>query len=93
MHPTDLSCAYRETPRRILSVVSDPEQPEPDAVDDVQYKQIARIDEGFLAWHFRLRDAGGNELAAVNRAFRGFGREVGRTPLCPRSLLTDYLPC
>ncbi|GJE95179.1 Scramblase-domain-containing protein [Phanerochaete sordida] len=66
----------QETPRRILSVVSDTEQPEPDAVDDVQYKQIARIDEGFLAWHFRLRDAGGNELAAVNRAFRGFGREI-----------------
>lgn len=56
-------------------MASDP-QPEPDAADDVRFQQFARIDEGLLAWHFRLRDARGGELASVNRAFRGFGREV-----------------
>jgi len=59
-------------PRRILSLVSDP-QPEP---EPESYHQMAKIDEPFLAWDFVLRDARGKELASVSRAFRGFGREV-----------------
>lgn len=31
---------------------------------------------GFLAWHFNIVDARGETVATVNRAFRGFGREV-----------------
>lgn len=62
----------RHGPRRILSLVSDP-QPEPELES---YRQTAKIDEPFLAWDFVLRDAHGKELASVSRAFRGFGREV-----------------
>ena len=62
----------RQGPKRILSLVSDP-QPEPEIES---YRQIARIDEPFLAWDFALRDAHGKEMAGVSRAFRGFGREV-----------------
>ena len=62
----------QQGPRRILSLVSDP-QPEPDTES---YNQIAKIDEPFLAWDFTLRDARGKEFANVSRAFRGFGREV-----------------
>lgn len=63
----------RQESRRILSVASEP-QPEPE-LDS--YHQFAKIDEGFFAWHFTLRDGRGDEVASVNRAFRGFGREVG----------------
>ena len=62
----------RQGPKRILSLVSDP-QPEPDTES---YNQIAKIDEPFLAWNFTLKDARGKEFASVSRAFRGFGREV-----------------
>ncbi|KAI9065122.1 Scramblase [Trametes sanguinea] len=62
----------RETPHRILSVLNEP-QPEP---EPLQFNQFAKIDEGFLAWHFTLRDARGQPIANVNRAFRGFGREL-----------------
>ena len=62
----------RQGPKRILSLVSDP-QPEPET--DL-YHQMAKIDEGFLAWDFTLRDARGKEMASVSRAFRGLGREV-----------------
>ncbi|KAI0673066.1 Scramblase-domain-containing protein [Trametes maxima] len=62
----------RETPLRILSVLNEP-QPEP---EPEQFSQFAKIDDGFLAWHFTLRDAQGQAIANVNRAFRGFGREV-----------------
>ncbi|KAI0065482.1 Scramblase-domain-containing protein [Artomyces pyxidatus] len=62
----------RDSPRRVLSKVDEP-QPEP---DQDRYSQFARIDEGFWAWHFTLRGAQGEEIASVNRAFRGFGREV-----------------
>jgi hypothetical protein len=41
-----------------------------------QFVQFAKIDEGFWAWHFTLRGSRGEELASVNRAFRGFGREM-----------------
>ena len=68
----------RDTPRRILSVVSDP-QPEPEPEDEL-FKQFAEIDEGFLAWHFNLRDANGLAIAHINRKFRGLGREVRVLP-------------
>ena len=63
----------RETPHRILSLASE-KQPEPEP--EVLFKQLADIDEGFLAWDFTLRDARGEEFASVNKTFRGFGREV-----------------
>jgi len=62
----------RQEPRRILSLASDP-QPEPDLES---FHQFSRIDEGLWAWHFTLRDGSGGEIASVNRAFRGFGREI-----------------
>ncbi|KAI9446430.1 Scramblase-domain-containing protein [Lactarius indigo] len=40
------------------------------------FVQFAKIDEGFWAWHFTLRDSRGKELASISRAFRGFGREI-----------------
>ena len=40
------------------------------------FVQIAKIDEGFWAWHFTLRGSRGEELASISRAFRGFGREI-----------------
>ena len=40
------------------------------------FVQFAKIDEGFWAWHFTLRDSRGEELASISRAFRGFGREI-----------------
>ncbi|KAI0665112.1 Scramblase-domain-containing protein [Cubamyces menziesii] len=62
----------RQDPRRILSLVNEP-QPEPET--DL-FNQFAKIDEGILAWDFTLRDAYGQGIASVNRAFRGFGREL-----------------
>ncbi|KAI8998497.1 Scramblase-domain-containing protein [Trametes punicea] len=62
----------RQTPQRILSVLNEP-QPEP---EPELFHQFAKIDAGFLAWHFTLRDARGQPIANVNRAFRGFGREL-----------------
>ncbi|RDX56601.1 Scramblase-domain-containing protein [Lentinus brumalis] len=62
----------RQTSHRILSTVDEPQpEPEPDI-----FHQFARIDDGFLAWHFTLRDARGEAIANVNRTFRGFGREL-----------------
>ena len=63
----------RQDARRILSLADEP-QPEP---EPNMFSQFARIDNGFLAWHFTLKDAYGQTIANVNRAFRGFGREVG----------------
>lgn len=62
----------RQGPKRILSLVSDP-QPEPETES---YHQMAKIDEPFLAWNFSLWDARGKEMGNVSRAFRGLGREV-----------------
>ncbi|KAI0780774.1 Scramblase-domain-containing protein [Trametes elegans] len=62
----------RQTPHRILSTLNEP-QPEP---EPELFHQFAKIDEGLLAWHFTLRDAQGLGIANVNRAFRGFGREI-----------------
>ncbi|OSX65106.1 hypothetical protein POSPLADRAFT_1031985 [Postia placenta MAD-698-R-SB12] len=63
---------FREDPRRILTVATEP-QPQPETE---LFQQLARVDEGLLAWDFRLRDASGHEFASIRRAFRGFGREV-----------------
>ncbi|KAI0273657.1 Scramblase-domain-containing protein, partial [Gloeopeniophorella convolvens] len=57
---------------RILSKSSEA-QPEP---GPEHFTQFSRIDEGFWAWHFTLRGSQGEELASINRAFRGFGREI-----------------
>ncbi|KAH9857035.1 Scramblase-domain-containing protein [Lenzites betulinus] len=62
----------RDTPLRILSTVNEP-QPEP---EPELFRQFAKIDGGFWAWHFTLADAQGQAFASVNRAFRGFGREL-----------------
>ncbi|KAH7929793.1 Scramblase-domain-containing protein [Leucogyrophana mollusca] len=37
---------------------------------------FARVDEGLWAWYFNMLDAHGNPIATINRAFRGFGREI-----------------
>nr|VWO98841.1 D-xylose-proton symporter [Ganoderma boninense] len=62
----------RSSPHRILSKADEPQpEPEPDL-----FHQFAVIDGGFLAWDFALKDAQGLSIASVNRAFRGFGREI-----------------
>eukprot|EP01116_Phalansterium_solitarium_P017330 TRINITY_DN4240_c0_g1_i1.p1 TRINITY_DN4240_c0_g1~~TRINITY_DN4240_c0_g1_i1.p1 ORF type:complete len:520 (+),score=178.91 TRINITY_DN4240_c0_g1_i1:935-2494(+) len=38
--------------------------------------QFAAIDGGFLEWDFALRDSYGNLLAAVNKDWRGFAKEL-----------------
>ncbi len=63
----------RDAPRRILSAVSDP-QPEPEP--DESFNQVARVDEGFLAWNFIVKGSRGEELASIDRTFTGFGREM-----------------
>ncbi|KAG5730681.1 Phospholipid scramblase family protein [Termitomyces sp. T112] len=62
----------REGYRRILSTASEP-QPEPETTI---FTQFAKVDMGFLSWHFRLSDGRGDEVAYIDRAFRGFGREI-----------------
>ena len=42
------------------------------------YHQVAQVDAGFLAWHFRLVDESKAEIASIDREFRGIGREVRR---------------
>ncbi|KAF9239583.1 Scramblase-domain-containing protein [Melanogaster broomeanus] len=64
----------RSTPHRVLALASDP-QPEP-TPSEAHFNQFARVDEGLWAWHFVLRDARGEGIASVSRAFRGFGREI-----------------
>ncbi|KJA18559.1 hypothetical protein HYPSUDRAFT_1099250 [Hypholoma sublateritium FD-334 SS-4] len=41
-----------------------------------QYYQIAKVDSGFLAWDFCALNERGVEIARVERAFRGIGREA-----------------
>ncbi|KXN90546.1 hypothetical protein AN958_04218 [Leucoagaricus sp. SymC.cos] len=62
----------RESPRRILSIASEP-QPEP---KPAFFSQVAQVDSPFLAWDFRLLDGRGQDIAFISRAFRGFGREI-----------------
>jgi hypothetical protein len=67
-----IKAAIRVTPEPILSKISEPQpEPEPD-----RFSQFAKIDEGFWAWHFTVRDSRGEEMASISRAFRGFGREM-----------------
>jgi hypothetical protein len=70
-----------KSPKRILSTTSEPQpQPEPET-----FSQFAKVDSGFLAWHFQILDDRGEELAYLSRAFRGFGREVQL--LCSSSVI------
>jgi len=45
--------------------------------DSKSYYQIAKVDAGFLSWNFHILDEQGKVMAHIERAFRGFGREVG----------------
>ncbi|KAF9483860.1 Scramblase-domain-containing protein [Pholiota conissans] len=40
------------------------------------YHQIAKVDAGFLAFDFSVRNEQEIEIARIERAFRGFGREI-----------------
>jgi len=44
--------------------------------EEAAYYQIAKVDSPFLSWDFRVVDEHENEMARIERAFRGFGREV-----------------
>ncbi|EIW71495.1 hypothetical protein TREMEDRAFT_67793 [Tremella mesenterica DSM 1558] len=44
--------------------------------DEETFKQFARVDSGFLAWDFWLKDADNRLVASINRNFKGFGREL-----------------
>ncbi|KAN0075268.1 Scramblase domain containing protein [Tylopilus felleus] len=65
----------RSTPHRVLTTLDSDPQPEVTA-PEVHFNQFARVDEGLWAWHFVLRDAQGQGMASIDRAFRGFGREI-----------------
>ncbi|KAG8217391.1 Scramblase [Butyriboletus roseoflavus] len=65
----------RSIPHRVLTTLTSNPQPEP-TTPETHFNQFARVDEGLWAWHFVLRDAQGEGIASVNRAFRGFGREI-----------------
>lgn len=75
--PCHLFRQSRSTPHRVLTTLDSDPQPEV-TTPEVHFNQFARVDEGLWAWHFVLRDAQGEGIASVNRAFRGFGREVRR---------------
>lgn len=62
----------RQSHHRILSTTSEP-QPEP---SPAVFNQTFQVDEGFLAWNFKLLDGRAEQVAHIQRAFRGFGREV-----------------
>lgn len=66
---------FRSTPHRVLTPLNSDPQPEL-ATPEAHFNQFARVDEGLWAWHFVLRDAQGQGIATVDRAFRGLGREV-----------------
>ncbi|OCF35219.1 hypothetical protein I317_02265 [Kwoniella heveanensis CBS 569] len=44
--------------------------------DAETFKQFARVDSGFLAWDFWLKDRDDRLVASINRNFRGLGREL-----------------
>ncbi|KAI6043140.1 Scramblase-domain-containing protein, partial [Pisolithus marmoratus] len=78
----------KTNPLRVLTPVSitdsEPEYPR------VQFKQFARIDEGLLAWNFLVKNADGEGIATIQRAFRGFGREaIDNCFNCSYKLFTD----
>ena len=85
---SQIKAANRVAPEPILSKISEP-QPEPESD---RFSQFAKIDEGFWAWHFTVRGSRGEELASINRAFRGFGREIFTdTGKLPTSRESKYL--
>ncbi|KAI6019746.1 Scramblase-domain-containing protein [Pisolithus orientalis] len=61
-------------PLRVLTPISSTDS-EPESPGE-QFNQFARIDEGLLAWNFVLRNSDGDGMATIQRAFRGFGREI-----------------
>ncbi|KIR78601.1 hypothetical protein I306_04529 [Cryptococcus gattii EJB2] len=40
------------------------------------FRQFAKVDSGFLAWDFWLKEKDDRLLASINRNFRGIGREL-----------------
>jgi len=67
----------RSTPHRVLTPLGSDPRPQPElTTPEVHFNQFARVDEGLWAWHFVLRDAQGEGIASVSRAFRGLGREI-----------------
>lgn len=42
----------------------------------IDKQQFARVDSGFLAWDFSMRDEEGRKIASVNKDFTGFAREI-----------------
>ncbi|KAL4065461.1 Scramblase-domain-containing protein [Scleroderma citrinum] len=65
----------KAAPIRVLTPTSESEL-QPKGALEPHFKQFARIDEGLWAWHFVVRDADGDGMATISRAFRGFGREI-----------------
>jgi len=63
-----------ESRHKMLSLASEP-QPAPEP-EGSTFHQFALVDSGFLAWRFGILDANGAEIAAIDRAFRGLGREI-----------------
>jgi len=63
-----------ESPKPILSHIAN-RQPEPEPTGDL-FTQFANIDSPFLAWTFLIRDGRNEQIASIDRAFRGFGREI-----------------
>eukprot|EP00899_Mesostigma_viride_P001930 jgi/Mesvir1/11738/Mv00112-RA.2 len=41
-----------------------------------QKKQFAAVEAGFLSWNFELKDERGGPMAAINRDWSGFGKEL-----------------
>ena len=71
----------RSTPHRVLIPLGSGPRHQPElTTPEVHFNQFARVDEGLWAWYFVLRDAQGEGVASVNRAFRGLGREVRWRP-------------
>ncbi|WRT69687.1 uncharacterized protein IL334_006677 [Kwoniella shivajii] len=44
--------------------------------EEETFKQFAKVDSGFLAWDFWLKDRDDRLVASINRNFRGLGREL-----------------
>ncbi|KAL4074559.1 Scramblase-domain-containing protein [Scleroderma yunnanense] len=72
----------KAAPIRVLTPTSESEL-QPKGALEPHFKQFARIDEGLWAWHFVVRDADGDGMATISRAFRGFGREASQSSRTP----------
>lgn len=55
------------------------------------YHQIAKVDAEFLAFNFIVQNEQELEIARIERAFRGFGREVGLNKLDTLAGLTKAM--